>query len=411
MPFMNNQIEEILSKLARNEASNEEKQAFYGWLNTLNEEEYKRILNQYEVIVLQTSGEERNMMELKQRIENRIEVQRKQNRLIYLKALREAAAVAVILLFAIAGSLYFINIFNNNKEFIDNAILITSRYGDDVLPGSDKAILTLSDGERIILDDFEEGEIKLGNGIRVQKTGEGEVAYDFSPAENKPSVPVTLNTISTPKGGEYKVTLPDGSMVWLNSESSITCPTVFNENERMVQVSGEVYFEVVKMISEDNAQKIPFIVQTENLTIKVLGTQFNVKAYADMEQIETTLLEGQVVIHTPLKEVLMVPGEQAQVGINGEVDVTDDVDLAKIIAWKNGYFQFSDDGIEDIMNQMIRWYDVDIEYKGSKVKTGFGGQIARSKNISEVLRMLELTGEVHFRIDERTIEVYGGPIN
>lgn len=400
-------IEEILKKLAKDEATAGEKQAFTIWLSTLNEKSYCKILNQYQIIVRQIPGAERDMPELKRKIESRLEGQGSQQRFFTLKTLRDVAAVAIILLVAVAGSWYFMNILLGTAGHLDNKIQITSRYGDDILPGGDKATLTLSGGERIILDDIPEGELKVENGIRIEKTGDGEIVYDFSTAEMEKSAPVAFNTISTPKGGEYRVTLPDGSRVWLNSESSITCPTEFSGKERIVEVRGEVYFEVTKMVSPDHARRVPFIVRMGDQSVEVLGTQFNIKAYPDMERMETTLVEGQVRVHTPLNKVLLAPGEQAKVKRNGDMEVIDDVDIDKIVAWKNGYFQFSDDSIGDIMQQLGRWYDVEVQYKGSASKAGFGGQISRSKNISEVLQILELTGEVHFRIDGRTIQVFG----
>src|SRR5680860_884621 len=197
-------IEEVLKKLANNEATAEEKLAFTAWINTLDEKVYRRILNQYQAIVLQTPGAKRDMPELKRKIERRLEGHRRQKRSFSLIALGEIAAVAIILLIAVAGTWYFMNTLLGTSGPVDNNVQITSRYGDDILPGGDKATLTLSGGKRIILDDLPEGDLKVENGIRIQKTGEGEIVYDFSTVEKKQSAPVTFNTISTPKGGEYR---------------------------------------------------------------------------------------------------------------------------------------------------------------------------------------------------------------
>lgn len=403
-PYMDkNNIDEVLNKLAKNKATAEEKQEFSNWINALDEKSYKEVLDQYQAIVLDTAGPD--MPELEQKIESTLEEHKRQKRPIALISIRNIAAVSIFLVIAVAGTWYFMNtLLGTSSQFDDNA-QITSRYGDDILPGGDKATLILSGGKQIILDDLQEGVLNTESGIRLHKTGEGEIVYDFTVTEKE--IPVTYNTIRTPKGGEYRVTLPDGSRVWLNSGSSITCPTVFDANERIVEIRGEVYFEVKTITSPGDSRRVPFIVQTEDQSIEVLGTEFNIKAYPDMERMETTLVEGKIRVQTPLKEVLLQPGEQAQVARRGTVVVTDQVDVAKVVAWKNGYFQFSNDSIEDIMLLLQRWYDVDIKYMGSKVNAEFGGQISRSRNISEVLQILELTGEVRFRIDGRTIEVLG----
>lgn len=400
-----NNIDEVLNKLAKNEATAEEKQEFTNWINGLDEKSYRQVLDQYQAIVLQTVGPD--MPELELKIESKLDEHKRLKRPIPLKSLRNIAVVSILLIMTVTGTWYFLDNFLGTSGLLDDNTIMTSRYGNDILPGGDKATLTLSGGKQIILDDLPEGVLNTENGIRIQKTGEGEIVYDFSVAEMEKEIPVTYNTISTPKGGEYRVTLPDGSRVWLNSGSSITCPTVFKANERIVEVSGEVYFEVKTITSPGDSRRVPFIVRTGDQSVEVLGTEFNIKAYSDMERMETTLVEGKIRVQTPLKEVLLQPGEQAQVARKGDVAVTDQVDVGKVVAWKNGYFQFSDDSIEDIMLLLQRWYDVDIKYMGSKVNAEFGGQISRSKNISEVLRILELTGEVRFRIDGRTIEVLG----
>ncbi|TFF38495.1 FecR family protein [Mucilaginibacter psychrotolerans] len=276
----------------------------------------------------------------------------------------------------------------------------TSNAKIDFTPGGNKAMLTLSNGSKIILTDAKNGKLASQGNIAVTKTHDGEVSYDASASTDpekgtKPS----YNTINTPKGGQYQVLLADGSKVWLNSVSSITFPTSFTGKERHVEITGEVYFEVAK-----NKTK-PFFVKAGNQEVEVLGTHFNINSYNDEPDIKTTLLEGSVKIRQLNNSfsAFLKPGQQAVSKLSGPIQIRD-ADIEQVIAWKNGLFQINDASIEAIMRQAARWYDVDIEYEGKIPQRQFSGKIKRNVKASEFLQMLTYFN-VHSSIEGRKIIV------
>ena len=212
------------------------------------------------------------------------------------------------------------------------------------------------------------------------------------------------NTINTPRGGQYKINLPDGTKVWLNAASSLTYPSQFTAKERRVELSGEAYFEVASQVltnSKGNS-KIPFIVKTQNQEVEVIGTHFNVKAYNDDNDSETTLLEGKVKVvgysnGVKSNEEKILNVGQSAIWNNGKI-VIEAVNTEKAIAWKDGKFAFSGENIKDLMSNISRWYNVEVAYDGDVSEVNFEGSISRYETISEVLRKLELTGTVHFKI-------------
>jgi transmembrane sensor len=219
----------------------------------------------------------------------------------------------------------------------------------------------------------------------------------YNTLKNKSSE-VVYNTISTPRGGQYQLMLADGSKVWLNAASSLRFPASFVGKERKVELLGEAYFEVAK-----NA-KMPFKVKVNGMEVEVLGTHFNINSYENESTIRTTLLEGSVKINKNNSSSLLKPGQQAQMNKAGEIKIINDADVEEAIAWKEGKFQFDRADIHDIMRQLTRWYDVDVEYKGT-VSSHFGGTISRDVNLSQVLNMLHLTGEVKFQVEDRKVVV------
>ena len=268
----------------------------------------------------------------------------------------------------------------------------------DIAPGGDKAFLTLANGNKINLTDVKNGELTVQSGIRVAKEKGGQLVYAASHT-GYPSSSLSYNTIETPKGGQYQVRLPDGSKVWLNAASSLKYPTSFGTlKERRVQLSGEAYFEVAHNRTQ------PFLVQTDKQTVRVLGTHFDVNAYVDEPTVRTTLLEGSVSVVAGSNNTIIKPGQQA-VLVQNKFQVTA-ADTEDIIAWKNGMFQFSGENLESIMRKVSRWYDVDVEYANNDVKDlPFTGVITHFSSVSKVLRMLELTRQVHFKIEEKKIIV------
>lgn len=299
-----------------------------------------------------------------------------------------AAAVAVVIL-----SLVYFTGRDHSQE----------RVFADIVPGSNKAVLTLANGKVISLTDALEGRIAEEQGISVTKTRDGSVIFKTkatgeSGAEQE-GEPL-WNTISTPRGGKYQVVMPDGTVVWLNAASSIRFPASFsNGKSRRVELNGEAYFEVAK----DKAR--PFIVESGDQRVQVLGTHFNISSYTDEHSTRTTLLEGSVKVSAASgQETVLKPGQQAV--LNGKGLQVGMVDTEQVMAWKNAMFVFDHDDLGSIMNKIARWYDVEVIYLNEEVKNElFSGKVSRSENVSEVLKKLSLTDAVKFKIERRRILV------
>jgi len=327
--------------------------------------------------------------------DNEINVPAPVHRAHFLKTawLRYAAAILIIL--SIAFYMW-------QRSGQENGLASTSTEGieanAEVVPGGDKAILTLADGSTIILDNAIDGKLAQQGGVTITKSANGGIIYSADPSVLS-SAP-TYNTMTTPRGGNYRLVLPDGSLVWLNAASSITFPTAFSGAERSVSISGEVYFEVAR-----NEQK-PFRVTLDNNTqIEVLGTHFNVNTYKDEASVNTTLLEGSVRIKNEQEERMLRPGQQAQVDGDGKMTLKKEVDIQSVIAWKEDEFHFGEKAdFKTVMRQISRWYDVDVEYKGN-ITGHLGGSISRKADISLVLKMLEKAGGVKFILKEKKLIV------
>jgi transmembrane sensor len=297
---------------------------------------------------------------------------------------------AAILLLALGISTYlYVSQSDSNEQVV--------RVDKKIKPGKNQAVLTLDNGRKVILTDAIIGEVASRSGVRIIKAADGQLVYEVTGSTNQ-NLPLEYNTIEAPAGGQWQVKLPDGSLIFLNASSSITYPIRFVGNERRVHIIGEAYFEIA------HNKEIPFQVESRGQIVEVLGTKFNVTAYADEKIIRTTLLKGSVKIITNSESKLLKPGQQAQVSGN-KFEITSDVDLEEIVAWKNGYFKFNE-SLESIMAKISRWYDVDVEYR---VKPDsdltFSGKISRSRDISGILKMLEYTGDVHFRLEGRRVIV------
>ncbi|WP_349317762.1 FecR family protein [Chitinophaga sp. MM2321] len=260
----------------------------------------------------------------------------------------------------------------------------------DIAPGGNRAMLTLSDGSRIPLDSAGNGVLAQQGNTRITKLSNGQLAYDeLGGSADK----VLYNTMSTPLGGQYKLILPDGTAVWLNAGSSIYYPTAFTGHERMVTITGEAYFEVVKN------EKMPFLVKTGNTTIEVLGTHFNINAYQDEATTNTTLMEGAVKIIAQQQQQILKPGQQARVSTTGQsIQVLDHVDLLQVLAWKEGFFYFNDADLPTVMRQLSRWYNVEVKYEGDIPQRIFTGEIGRNLTLSQVLKGLSKT-RIRYRIE------------
>ncbi|MES2652862.1 MAG: FecR family protein [Bacteroidota bacterium] len=310
----------------------------------------------------------------------------KVKRLFSLKWLIAAASILI----AVSAGLY---IFKHPS--LQHEARMAALRTNDIKPGGNKAMLTLSDGSVINLSAVNDGDIANSQGSQITKMQDGQLMYSMKPSsltEEKSLKPENYNTISTPRGGKYQIILVDGTKVWLNASSSLKFPTSFAANQRSVEVTGEAYFEVTK-----NEVK-PFYVVTKGQTIEVLGTKFNVSAYSDEKILSTTLLEGSVKINAGKQSIIIKPGEQSVLEKDHLEIGTTNIDEA--IAWKNDKFKFNNENIVSLMRKISRWYDVEVEFRGAISNEGFGGQVSRSRNISEVLEVLQLTGLVHFEISK-----------
>jgi transmembrane sensor len=258
----------------------------------------------------------------------------------------------------------------------------------DIRPGGTRALLTLSDGSAIELDRVGSGFLARQGAAEISKSKEGVLVYDAKSGTETSKI--NINTLATPKGGQYKMLLSDGSKVWLNASSSIRFPSVFPASERKVEITGEAYFEVAKDKSK------PFKVKFNRSEVQVLGTSFNIMAYPEEGPSRTTLVEGSVFIKNVGQNKRLVPGQQAAVLSTGQIK-TQYISLDGALAWKNGLFYFKDASIEEVMRQISRWYDVQVEYSGKIPLRQFTGKISRNVNLSEVSGMLRYAG-VHCRI-------------
>jgi transmembrane sensor len=275
-------------------------------------------------------------------------------------------------------------------------VMVSNTQQKDILPGANKATLTLDNGKTIVLNHVANGNIANEGGVEIYKTEEGKVVY--TPRGKQTEHPDTYNTMTTPPGGQFQVTLPDGTMVWLNATSSIKYPSVFSKDERRVELTGEAYFEVAHHPSK------PFIVTSAGQSVSVLGTHFNINAYPDEETIKTTLLEGSIkVSKAGLGSRLLKPGQQSL--LNPGAFKVNEVDVNKAIAWKKGSFVFENEEIKTAMRQISRWYNVEVVYKGDLSDLDFSGTIPRSYSLKQLLRVLELTGNFKFKLEGRRLTV------
>lgn len=306
---------------------------------------------------------------------------------------RAAAAAAILLFVAGIGSVY---LFLGRKSPPEKTVMQEMPVGTDILPGGNKAVLKLADGKEIILDHAANGLLAFQSGADVLKLDDGLLAYN--PVLEK-SGELLYNTISTPRGGQYQLSLADGSRVWLNSSSSIHFPVTFSEEERRVQLTGEAYLEVA------NNPSVPFIVQINDTEIRVLGTRFNVNGYGDELMLKTTLIEGKLDVSRPAdsKSLVIISGQQVQMNKNGEMTVNNEADLKEAIAWKSGYFHFNDTGIEEVMLQISRWYDIDVVFGKKNSDQRLTGIISRDVNASSIFKMLEISGVEIIVEDEKII--------
>jgi len=424
-------IQYLLQRYATNQASRQEVQELFDWLKEQDGEEALKnfILSQ---------KEEEPDVDLSEQHWNHIwhSIQSATTGQLPKKNVRHlwTRIAAAALIVAIAGSSWFYLSHQKTK-----AAAIVTAAKKDIKPGGNKALLTLADGSTIVLDTVQNGLLALQGATKIIKQTTGDLLYSQLVSSEPTAGEVLYNTITTPAGGQYKLELPDGSKVWLNAGSSLYFPASFTGPKRMVKLKGEAYFEVAKISSK--GKKRPFIVVIPPSasgagggTVEVLGTHFNVNAYNDESDIRTTLLEGKVKISSSFDAVatatpdryldhkrlttairtpnpkLLLPGKQALLNSQTHTIKITDANTEQAVAWKNGFFRFKETGIHELMRQVARWYDVDVEYQTSRTDQYYTGVISRSQNISALLQMLELTGTVHFQIDNKPVNGKHGKI-
>ena len=304
-------------------------------------------------------------------------------------------AAAAVLIFGITGA--YLLFFKSKPE---TTIAVTNPQpltNDVAAPTNNKAILTLADGTTIVLDSAGNGSLAQQGNATVAKLEDGKIAYNTGTGNNNE---VHYNTLKVPKGSKpVQLLLADGSKVWLNVASSVTYPTSFAGKERKVEIIGEVYFEVA------HNEAMPFKVKHNDVEVQVLGTHFNINAYDDENSLKVTLLEGAVNVDQAGKESMIIkPGQQAEIFQQEKIKLNKNVDIDEVMAWKNGWFNFSSLQVMDIMRQIEKWYDVDVYYEGKPGKKRFSGMVSRDNNVSEVLKIMEQAG-IRFKIEGKKITV------
>ena len=298
------------------------------------------------------------------------------------------AAVASILLFLSVGAYFLLRKPQTETEWI------AQNFKNDILPGTNSATLKLGNGKLIVLSTKANGQLAVQGNMAVKKTADGQLVYQVIGGKTNE---VMQNTLTTQRKEQYKVVLADGTSVWLNASSSIQYPTSFNGKYRDVTITGEAYFEVAH-----NALK-PFRVISAGQTVEVLGTHFNINTYADEPGIKTTLIEGSVKVTNNNSSEVIKPGEQAL--LKGNQLSVKQADIEETLAWKNGYFRFNNENIESIMRKLSRWYDIDVSFEGPVSQVEYDGDISRFRNISDVLKRLQYSGYIHFKIEGRRVTV------
>ncbi|TCC87098.1 FecR family protein [Pedobacter hiemivivus] len=382
------ELSEFLKKFSRNQYTAQEHDAFMNWFQRLSRDKMGQVMDMYQEMI--DERDERTYPELTEKIEARLNALdvHKEARIVTLWPKLKYIAVACAAFLCIGVGLYYFNTGRKNSALVENKV-----FENKILQGSNKAVLKLADGSEIILDAAKVGKLAEQQQTSIYKEKDGQLVFDASALNGKDqSGVIAYNSLATPRGGQYMLKLPDGTRVWLNSASSLRFPTTFSGKERMVELTGEGYFEVVK----DKTK--PFKVKTTNQTVEVLGTHFNINAYAEEPAVVTTLLEGSVKLAKSGtdKVQLLKPGQQAKLT---NVFTVYEVDPDAFVDWKDGYFKFSREDIQSIMRKVSRWYDVDVVYEGTLTKEGFVGTVPRSKNIKELLDALKLTGLMNYRIE------------
>jgi len=397
---MNEQeLQQFLEKLASGNYTNEEYQTFVSWVENCTREEYELMLVYWEQVsdaVDQTDNIDPALIASIERGLDRID-EKASRQVIPLyaeidkkKRLWPRIAAAASILVAMSAGSYFVF----HKKQLGQQIAQTKPIY--IKPGSKKAILQLANGQRIALNEAPAGTLAKQGNATITKTADGQVTYNAQNSSGKTED--IYNTITTERGGYYPLKMADGTVAILDAASSIKYPVTFNGKERNVEITGQVYFQVAH-----NASK-PFKVTVKGQTIEDIGTEFNINAYDDEPYIRTTLVDGSVRVTKLQKSFVLVPGQQALTDLDKNTLMVKTVEVGDVIAWKNGQTSFKNEDIQEIMRQVSRWYDVDVEYQGNLPDRKFIGGISRNASLADLLKILEFDN-IHFTVQDKKITV------
>jgi ferric-dicitrate binding protein FerR (iron transport regulator) len=371
-------------------ATEEEKKFLHDWYDHVNDGETELVITG-EAKTNDAFGQEM-LAELRQMIANHEQTDNgaKVHRINWYRITAAAAVIIAI------GTISFFSLHTKTTKTI--ATVAQTENHEVSAPQAARAVITLANGSNIYLDSAAQGSLATQGNSRLVKLSDRQVAYVGGTNTRE----MIYNVLTVPRGSRVvSLTLSDGTNVWLNAESSLRYPVVFNGNDRTVEITGEAYFEVAK----DPAKK--FFVKSAALTTEVLGTHFNVNTYEDEASMKVTLLEGSIRVSAKdnVHAVQLKPGEQAEVSGPSDIRVHENVDIEEVMAWKNEYFMMKATSLASLMRQMARWYDVEIVIKGSLTDKKFGGAISRNVNLSTMLEALKQNG-VNSQINGRLVTIY-----
>lgn len=374
-------IAQLLIKYLEGNLSEAEKKLLDSWLkaDAQNERLFQKLQTdeflKEELKILHSVDEEKAFDKIQESINKRTPVvPLKRN---HIKRMIGVAAAVVIIV--ASASIFYLNSQKQQSRNIVKVKESTDIPVEKIMPGGNIATLTLSDGSVISLHDTENGVVTQEGNVDIVKLKDGQITYGKTDNGNKE---ILYNVVTTPKGGKYNLTLADGTKIWMNAASSLRFPASFSGNVRRVEMEGEVYFDIAEDL------KHPFIVMVNGAEILVTGTEFNVNAYRDESFMKVTLLEGKVFLKNKDDRTSLTPGEQAEVAGAGKFIIHKNIDIEEVIAWKAGLFHFNKADIKTVMKDISRWYDVDVEFKDTRKKKLFKGEMQRDLELSQVIKIL-----------------------
>lgn len=391
-----NEVEELVKHLARKESVKAEELILQQLQQSVSQSEVREEIKKKLEIGLNKILDSKKPSDIIEAPVHQMSLRKKW----YKTTVRYAAAIILVFLTGVAWYVVKDTFAPENQMQYE----VSSRpVFPDFEPGSNKAILITKDGGTVYLDETTKGNTGF-KGIAVIKPEEGTIEYDrFEEAGLQPlssKEEISNNTIIIPRGGQYRIVLSDGTKVWLNAASSLKFPEVFKGNERVVELSGEGYFEVARDMDRR------FKVKVNEVEVSVLGTHFNINSYSDNDEIKTTLLEGSVAISTNKKNLILKPGEQVSYKGDKLGKIISGVNLEQTIAWKNDHFDFTNESLQNISKQLSRWYKVEISIEEKLANKHISGIISRKNNISKVLEVLEISAGISSKIEGEKVFLY-----